>query len=540
MASIRELVVSLGLDFDSTGFAKAEAAIGALKSGFAGVGAIIGGLAAGLTGITVAVSKQADELNDLSVTLGVSTDAIQRLGFAAQMSGANQEAMRSGLLFLARNATQAADGGKEAAEQFAKFGVTLKDQHGQLKTSDRLFLDVANGIGKMKSPTEQAAAAAQLLGRQAGPQLVQLLKQGEAGINALGDELEGLGGLMDGDFIAASAEFNDTLDRMQAAIKGVGITIAKAFLPFLSGAVKGLVTWYKANREVISSRVTFFVERMASAFNGLGNIIGVVIKAVGKIVGALAQSNPILMTTIAIVGALALAFASPAFAIMLLSALVLAIADDINVFVTGGKSVLGDFVDFMRQWGKETGGVFGGLIETIFGFIQWFQGAGWDAVFAEMSTAFDNSIKWIFDKIDSLMAAFSKVKGFVGSLFGDQTITSKPSTDDEWRAARNAVQGVSEFGAGLSGAAISGGGGLGAVMGATPGQNISSSAVSNSRIINGGASSTNVNATVNVQAAPGQDERKIGTAAADRILDEKRKAELRNARSAFVPAKATQ
>lgn len=538
MASIRELVVSLGLDFDSSGFAKAEAAIGVLKTGFAGVGAIIGGLAAGLTAITVSVAKQADELNDLSITLGVSTDALQRLGFAAQMSGASAETMNAGLMFLARNATNAADGGKEAAEQFAKFGVQLKDQHGQLKTSDRLFLDVANGIGKMKSPTEQAAAAAALLGRHAGPQLVQLLKQGEEGIAALGAELEGLGGIMDGDFIAASAEFDDTLNRMQGAIKGVGITIAKAFLPFLSSSVKGIIEWYKANREVISSRLTFFVERMASAFNGLGNIIGLVVSAVGKVVGSFARANPMIAGTIAIVAALALAFASPAFAIMFLAGLLLLIADDINVFVTGGKSVLGGFVDFMRKWGKDQGGIIGELIETFFGLIQWFKGAGWDAVFGEMSTAFDNATNWIMGKIDAMLAAFAKVKGFISSLFSDQTITSAPNTAAEWQAARSGIQGVSEFGAGLNAPGITGG--IGGVIGANPAQNITSSAVANSNVVNGGASSSNVSATINVQAAPGQDEAKIGSAVAERILEEKRKAELRDAHSAFVPAKAAQ
>jgi hypothetical protein len=538
MASIRELVVSLGLDFDSSGFAKAEAAIGVLKTGFAGVGAVLGGLAAGLTAITVSVAKQADAVGDLGATLGVSTDALQRLGYAAQLSGASAEAMNAGLMFLSRNAATAADGGKEAAEQFAKFGVQLKDQHGQLKTSDRLFLDVANGIGRIKSPTAQAAAAAQLLGRSAGPQLVQLLRQGEDGINALGDELVMLGGLMDGDFIAASAEFNDTLDRMQSAIRGVGITIAKAFLPFLSGAVKGIVEWYKANREVISSRVTFFVERMASAFNGLGNIIGLVVSAVSKVVGSFARANPMIAGTIAIVAALALAFASPAFAIMFLSALLLAIADDINVFVTGGKSVLGDFVDFMRKWGKDQGGIIGELIETFFGLIQWFKGAGWDAVFAEMSTAFDTSVNWIMGKIDAMLAAFAKVKGFISSMFGDQTITSTPNTAAEWQAARAGVQGVAEFGSGLSAAGITGG--LGGAIGSNPAQNISSSAVANSNVVNGGASSSNVTATVNVQAAPGQDEAKIGSAVADRILEEKRKAELRDAHSAFMPAKAAQ
>jgi hypothetical protein len=556
VATVRELVVSLGLDFNSSGFGQAEKAIAALKTGFAGVGALLAGMAAGLTGITVAVTKQADELRDLSLTLGVSTEAIQKLGYAAQLSGANADTLKSGLIFLARNAEAAGSGSKEAAENFAKFGVNIRDQNGHLKTADRLLLDVANGAKGMTDGTQRAALAAQMLGRNAGPQLVQFLSQGEDGIAALGAELEALGGFMDSDFIEASADFNDSLDRMQVVVKGLGITVAKAFLPFLSSAVKGLVEWYRANREVINSRVTFFVERMASAFNGLGNIIGLAVGAVSRITNYLSTAHPIFLTTAAIIGLLGLVFSSTFnkltkgfFPLVVLTTLIALIADDINAFVTGGKSVLGDFVTFMRKWGQETGGVFGGLIETVAGFIEWFQGAGWDAVTKEMTDAIDIAIRFWEDKLNGVVefvtGIVNTIKAVWRNLFTDTAsgaLGSVVAAAGGMAEVRDgAVQGetssavrsgLTAAGRGLLDAFGSIGSGL-----ADAGRGIASGFVSNPAT-GAAVSSSNVSSIeVNVTAAAGREQE--AAKAMREQLEEMRKEELRNARSALVPAKAT-
>ena len=533
MATVRELVVSLGLDFNSSGFAQAERAIAALKTGFAGVGAVLGGMAAGLTGITVAVTKQADELRDLSLTIGVSTDALQKLGYAAQLSGANAETLRSGLIFLARGAEAAGSGGKEAAENFAKFGVKVHDAKGQLKSADRLLLDVANGAKGMKNDTERAALAAALLGRSAGPQLVQFLSQGEEGIAALGAELEALGGFMDSDFIEASADFNDNLDRMQVIVKGMGITIAKAFLPFLSSAVKGMVEWYRANREVINSRVTFFVERMASAFNGLGNIIGLAIDAVGKILQRFGEANPIFLASIAIIGALALAFASPAIAILLLSALVAAIADDINVFVTGGKSVLGDFADFMVDWGKKNGGVLGKFIEDVGRFIKEFKGAGWGEVAKEANAHFE-ILADTLSKIGTVLSKIASVSRIVGRAFSsvDLAEVAVEGADKNLTAKERAALIAKKLKEREDAQKADFGNlGLGSLFGETP-ASVAASTTNNSNSVS--QSSSNVNQVeINVTAAAGREQE------AARSMGAELKNALRDARSAFVPAKAT-
>jgi len=389
MATVRELVVALGLDFDSTGFDKAELAIKTVKTGFLGVAGVIGGVAAALTATTVGMARSADELSDFAKSIGVSTESVQKLGYAAQLSGSNADTLRAGLTFLARQAEAASSGSTDAAENFGKFGVRLTDTSGQLKTADRLLLDIANGMSGVTNPTERAAVAAQLLGKSAGPQLVQLLAQGEDGIAALGDELEQLGGFMDDEFIESSSMLADTLDRMQFAVRGVGISIARAFLPAVQKVTSGIIDWWRANRKVIDSSLTFYVQRLMSAFDGIAGVLRIASSAFDKFTSDMTPVGRSMMVLAGAAITMALAFASPIAAVAILSLLVLALLDDVNEFVTGGESVLGGFVDFMIEWGKKNGGVLGDFIVDVGRFLKDFQGAGWGDVVKEVNAHFE-------------------------------------------------------------------------------------------------------------------------------------------------------
>ncbi len=551
MATVRELVVALGLDFDAGGFAKADAAIRVLRTGFLGVGAVITGAAAALTGITVAVARSADHMNDFAQSIGVSAEAVQKLGYAAQLSGSSADTLRTGLTFLARQAQAASEGSTEASENFAKFGVRLHETGGGLKTADRLLLDIAKGMEHVKNPTERAALAAQLLGRSAGPQLVQLLAQGEDGIGALGDELEALGGLMDQEFIEASAALADTLDRMQFVVKGVGVTIARAFLPAVQGVTRGIIEWWKANRRVVDNGLVFFVQRMMSAFSGIAGVLRAVTSAFGQFVDDLGPVGRVMVVLAGAALTMALAFASPAGAVLVLSGLVLALADDINEFVEGGESVLGDFVDFMIDWGKQNGGVLGDFIADVGRFLKDFQGAGWGEVVKEVDAHF----KILANTLNSIWSVMQKIAAGARLLFRSLVPETETITDREGllrrQAERQAAQeadirtlgggklidagrGIDSFLNGLLSTArakISGAdASVNAFLGTGP--TLAQQTANTTNV--GGSKTTNVEAQINITAAPGQNTEEIGKVVRAHIED-MRDAELTAAHAALVP-----
>lgn len=416
MTTVRELVAVLGLDFDGSGFNKAEGAMKSLKSGLAGVAAVVTGTFAAVAGVTVSMAKQADELGDLAVTLGVTTDGLQKLGYAAQMSGSDAATLQAGLSFLARSASAASDGNKEMAATFGRLGVKLKDSSGNLRSTDALLLDMAGSLDKVKSPTERAALAADLLGRSAGPRLQQFLAQGREGIEALGKELEELGGLMDEGFIESSGEMNDNLDRMNVVVRSVGLTIARSFLPTLRTLTSGMVGWWRANRQVIEQRLTTVIDSIGSAFEGVlgvGKVFMSGFEAIGKTFGGFSRTAQFVIASLVAIGAAMLLPFGPT---ILLSGIILALLDDFNQFVTGGESLLGDFTDWLKSWGHNTGGVFGWVAEQIANFLNHFRGAGWEEVANAFVRVWRHATDSVLGFFRDVADAWTNAKNFIAGI----------------------------------------------------------------------------------------------------------------------------
>ncbi len=367
MPSIRDLVVSLGLDFDGSGFDKADLRIASLKVGFGSIAGTIAGIGTALSAVTLSVAKSIDETYDQAAALGVSTEALQKLGYAAQLSGSSAEEVGAALGFLQRSSYAAANGSKEAAEIYNEFGVSLKDSNGNLRSSEALLLDFADGLKRIESPSERAAMLAKVLGRSAGPQLQQFLSQGSDAIRDLGKEFESLGGVFDGNTIDSARELNDTLDKMHAAIKAVGLQVAKAFMPTLKDATKLLDSFWTKNGAAVRSVI-------GSAVEGIGSAFAFVAKTVGFALDGLTMLfelfGPFKNAAIAVAGALLLiaaALLSPVVAIAVLAGAFLLLLDDINTFIEGGESILGDFVAWIEHLFDPVVDLFGEL-KTLFGF----------------------------------------------------------------------------------------------------------------------------------------------------------------------------
>lgn len=347
MASIRDLVVSLGLDFDGSGFDKADVRINSLKVGLGSVASTVAAVGAALSAVTISVVKSIDETYDQAAALGVATDELQRLGYAAQMSGSNAEQLTAALGVLQRSAYAAAEGSKEAAEIYSEFGINLKDNNGNLRSASDLLLDIADGVNRIKSPTERAGMLAKVLGRGFGPQLQQFLAQGSDGIKELGKELDALGGVYDSQTIESSREFADTMDKMHAAIKGAALSLAKAFLPTLKDATKQLDMFWMQNGAAVRSGIGTFARGVASAFELVAKVVGYTIVVFDDLFALFGPLRTVMMSIAAAAIIIAAAFLSPAAAVAVLVGVFVLLADEINTFVEGGESVLGDFFSWI-------------------------------------------------------------------------------------------------------------------------------------------------------------------------------------------------
>lgn len=175
-----------------------------------------------------------DQLGESARKLNVSTEALSRFNFAAKLSGSSAETFSAGLQKLNVQLGQALSGNDRAAGMFEALGVSIRDAAGNSRDAESVLLDVADAFANMRDGAEETAIAAALFGKSAGPELVQFLNQGSAGIIALGDEAQRLGVVLSEDAAAAAGEFNDTLDRLVASGQGVLNSFTAAVLPALN------------------------------------------------------------------------------------------------------------------------------------------------------------------------------------------------------------------------------------------------------------------------------------------------------------------
>lgn len=122
----------------------------------------------------------ADWVKQLSLTaerLGVNTDEVQKLSYAATMTGTNLDTIATALDKLAKakeKILRGEAGSNELAESFGRFGITIKQL--QNLTPDQLFDAISESVAKTGANAEVTADAMALFGR-AGGKLIPMLKE---------------------------------------------------------------------------------------------------------------------------------------------------------------------------------------------------------------------------------------------------------------------------------------------------------------------------------------------------------------------------
>lgn len=199
--------------------------------------------AAGLVAYTKSIIDAADALNEMSERTGISVENLGRLQYAAKLSGVESEQLGKSLQALSGEIVAAAGGSESAIAKFKRLGVSVLDTTTkQIRPANAVLLDLADAFALLPEGTERSARAAELFGAKLGGVMVPFLAQGRAGIEALGDEIERLGGLMSAETAKAAAEFNDNLDRLKTTSSAAGISIANALLPTLNKLTNEFVT----------------------------------------------------------------------------------------------------------------------------------------------------------------------------------------------------------------------------------------------------------------------------------------------------------
>lgn len=350
-----------------------------LAKGF-GAG-ILAGLAA--TSIANLVTQTADltlKSLDAAEALGVNVTELEALDSAAQMSGGQIGAFTQSLGNMSRNLNEVASTGKGAAlPVIEQLGISLDELKAVAKdpiASMELLSDKFTELSET-----QAAQLGQKLGMDQGT--INLLRQGRTGIAALVAEQKSLFTLTQQDAEAA-AKFQDELDRLIRVADGLKRSLATALMPALTWVLEGI-------RKV----VTFIKENQTAVVAFFAIVAGIV----------LALFLPAILSAVAAVYALIAPFLLVGLAIAAIAAIAALVFDDINAFLTGQDSLIGELakkwpiigiairdLGLVFEWFKE-------MVSAAFAFIV-------DLIESGPAVAFDNLKERVFGVLDSIVARF--------------------------------------------------------------------------------------------------------------------------------------
>jgi hypothetical protein len=309
--------------------------------------------------------KAGDEVHKMALRTGFSTEALSELKYAAEISGANIQALEKGVKRMAKTITDADEGMATYIRSFDRIGIKVEELRGL--SPEQQFDKIAKSIAAVEDPTIRAATAQDIFGR-AGTQLLPLFAAGEKGLDALRKKARDMGIVFDQEAANKAATLQDSLTTLKGSFQGVTMSIASALVPVITSLV-----------DKVSSVATKIKDWMKEH----PKLAGTITKIVLAIGGLMAVLGPLVMILPALVSGFTL----------LIGPIGLVIA------AVAGLSAAGFLV--VKNWEKIKG-FFVNIWQSIANFAT--------DIFNSVKKAIIDSIYWIVDKV----AKIPIVKKFAG------------------------------------------------------------------------------------------------------------------------------
>lgn len=276
-----------------------------LSAGMAAVG--------GLLGASGVFASMGDTIAKASQRTGIGVERLSELAYAAEQSGADLATLEAGLRRMQKAIAEAAGGSESALEALANLGLSVQQLAGL--SPDQQFMLIADRLSKIADPTLRAAAAMELFGRS-GTQLLPMIADGAAGMEALSRRARELGLVMATEDAEAAVVFGDLVADLWKTVKMGVFVIGSALVPMLTdfvkralGVVKNITDWIKANKEVV---VTVFQVAAAVVAGGAALIVlGGILSGLGWAFGVLASIVTGVGTALGVIGTVLGAILSP-------------------------------------------------------------------------------------------------------------------------------------------------------------------------------------------------------------------------------------
>lgn len=384
-----------------------------LGSKFAGLSATAAGALTAVGGLAYKAGTTADDINTLAKTTGVATDEIQKINYASDLLDVSFDTISGSMKKLKNNMQSAQEGSSKMQNAFDSLDISVTNADGSLRSSNDVFYETIDALGKISNETERDALAMDIFGKSA-TDLNPLIMSGSKALKELGAEAENAGLIMSQDTLDAANAFNDAIDHLKAQASGtflaLGAEIAEALTPALEavcGAIETALGWIRGLDEgtlAIIGTILMVVASIAPVLTVLGVIVG----HVGKLIALLPAIISGVSSVMSVVKTLfAILSANPIGAVIAL----IALAVEALLVLYNTNETFRKKVDEVFNAVKAT---VTAVLNTLIGF---FTKTVPDAIGAmikkaqEIPTKMISAIKSAVDGIKSLVNSFKNIGG---------------------------------------------------------------------------------------------------------------------------------
>lgn len=370
---IESFFVSLGFEINTEKLDEFEQKLAAARGTVLAVGALAATAAAGIGLFVSKVAEGIDELGDFADVEQVSIEALQEIGYAAQLNGSSLEALKASVSGVNKTVGEAALGIGRGAQTFEKLGMSAKNADGSIKSFDQVLEEVA---GKMEGLSRQEQIAlAEKLGIDRS--LIPLLAKGRGELEALRKEAQAFGVASEEDAQKAG-ELTDSLDRTRFMLGALGKYIAVGFMPQVTAVLEGFRSWMLANEKIIKSSLGNALKAVTAIIRTLwdwtvrlaNGFVGVV-----RWLDSFSAATKIAAAFGLLLGA---AIAFPAVMMGLLLGAIFLVVDELMNFYEGNETVIGQLLNEFPNAGKAVV-VALGTIGAAFVALKWQAISAWAA-----------------------------------------------------------------------------------------------------------------------------------------------------------------
>lgn len=380
----------------------------------------------GLVAMTVSASNFADEMLSASQQTGLSTDAVQKLYYASGQIDVPFETVASSIAKMKSHL-------EDTSGIWEKLGVDVQTRAGDYRDIEDIFFETVGALSEIENETERDTMAMQIFGRSAD-EMAGIIDDGGQKMRALGDAAASVGNILPEGDLQTLGDFNDKIEELKSSLRSLaaqsavplaeallpGIEVAVSALSKLAGVVSGIspsfLKFATAALAIVAalSPVASAISSVTKAISSLIYYMPLVIAAFKSLGAALLSfmSNPVVLTIMAIVAALAL-LAAGIYVIVDNWDAISAAASDAFDSIKSGISSAGDAISsFASSIGS---GIQSGF-ETAKDIVSDFIGkvgemSGLDSVISAIGDAFGGVAEAIKDALDTAMSIF---EAFVG------------------------------------------------------------------------------------------------------------------------------